>query len=86
MDSYKIEWKASAARELRKLDRTVIPRIRDAVKGLESDPFPRGCCKLTGSECTYRIRVGDYRVVYEVLQGRLIVEIVRVRHRRDVYG
>ena len=86
MDSYRIEWRASAARELRRLDRSVIPRIHDAVRSLASNPFPHGCCKLKGSECTFRIRVGDYRVVYDVMQGRLIVEIVRVRHRKDVYG
>jgi mRNA interferase RelE/StbE len=86
MDSYKIEWKVSAVKELKKLDRSVIPRIHDAVRSLAANPFPHGCCKLKGSESTFRIRIGDYRVVYEVVQGRLTIEIVRVRHRKDVYG
>jgi mRNA interferase RelE/StbE len=85
MGSYRIEWRASAVRELRRLGRSVIPRIHDAVNGLASSPFPHGCCKLKGSEGTFRIRVGDYRVVYEVVHDRLIVVIVRVRHRKDVY-
>jgi mRNA interferase RelE/StbE len=85
MDSYRIEWRASAARELKRLDRSVIPRIHDAVSGLASAPFPHGCCKLKGREGMFRIHVGDYRVVYEVVQDRLIVEIARVRHRKDVY-
>jgi mRNA interferase RelE/StbE len=52
---------------------------------LAENPFPPGCRKLQGSRDAYRIRVGDYRVVYEVATGRLLVEIVRVRHRKDVY-
>jgi mRNA interferase RelE/StbE len=85
MDSYKIEWKESAVKELKKLDRSIVPRITDAVGHLASSPFPVGSCKLKGSKNAYRIRVGDYRVLYEVLENRLIILIVRVRHRKDVY-
>jgi mRNA interferase RelE/StbE len=56
-----------------------------AVLELSNEPFPHGVKKLIGSEFSYRIRVGDYRVVYEVFEKRLIVEIVRVRHRKDIY-
>ncbi len=52
---------------------------------LANDPFPRGVRKLVGSEFSYRIRVGEYRVVYEVFESRLLIEIVRVRHRKDAY-
>ena len=52
---------------------------------LAGEPLPLGSEKLTGSERTYRIRVGDYRVVYELLRDAKIVEIQRVRHRKDVY-
>jgi mRNA interferase RelE/StbE len=85
MASYKIEWKNSAYKELQKLPRPMIAKVVAAVSDLANDPLPHGCKKLVGSEYTYRIRVGDYRVVYEVFGNRLIIEIVRVRHSKDVY-
>ena len=85
MASYKIEWKHSAYKELEKLPHPTIARVVAAVAELSSDPFPRGVKKLVGSEFSYRIRVGDYRVVYEVFADRLIIDIVRIRHRKDVY-
>ena len=86
MDSYNIEWKHSAARELRKLLREAVLRILQAVEHLATEPYPHGVRKLVGSEHTYRIRVGDYRVVYNVVSSALIIQIVRVGHRREVYG
>ena len=86
MDSYKIEWKHSAARELRKLPREAVSRILQAVEELSADPYPTGVRKLVGSEQTYRIRVGDYRVVYSVFSSTLIIQIIRVGHRKDVYN
>lgn len=85
MASYKIEWKNSAYKELQKLPRPMIVKVVAAVSDLANDPFPHGVKKLIGSEYTYRIRIGDYRVVYEVFENKLIIEIVRVRHRKDVY-
>jgi mRNA interferase RelE/StbE len=85
MDRYQIEWKSSAIRELERLDRQIVERILGEVESLASNPFPPGARKLRGSERTYRVRVGDYRVVYEVFQSRLLIQIVRVRHRKDVY-
>jgi mRNA interferase RelE/StbE len=85
MGTYQIEWKSSAVRELKKLDRQVVPRIVDAVEALSSKPFPHGVKKLQGSEATYRIRIGDYRVIYEVFSSHLVIEITLVRHRKDVY-
>ncbi|MBK6794650.1 MAG: type II toxin-antitoxin system RelE/ParE family toxin [Anaerolineales bacterium] len=85
MASYKIEWKNSAYKELQKLPRPMIAKVVAAVSDLANDPFPHGVKKLVGSELSYRIRIGDYRVVYEVFENKLIIEIVRVRHRKDVY-
>ena len=85
MDSYKIEWGNSARRELRRLAPSVVTRVVEAVSRLAQEPLPVGCMKLKGGDHTYRIRIGDYRVVYEVLSDRLLVVIVRVRHRRDAY-
>ncbi|MEK6751628.1 MAG: type II toxin-antitoxin system RelE/ParE family toxin [Chloroflexota bacterium] len=85
MASYQIEWKNSAYKELQKLPRPMIAKVVAAVSDLANGPFPHGVKKLVGSEFSYRIRIGDYRVVYEVFENRLIIEIVRVRHRKDVY-
>lgn len=86
MASYRIEWKESARKELRKLGKTVIPRIVKAVEGLIGNPYPQGSQKLQGSEHTYWIRVGDYRVVYSIYPGVLVIEIVRVGHRSRIYS
>ena len=85
MASYQIEWKRSAAKELQTFPAVMIKRIVEAVTLLADNPFPYGVTKLVGSEQTYRIRVGNYRVVYSVYQAALIIEIVRVAHRREVY-
>ncbi len=85
MASYRIEWKRSATKEIRRLPSETVRKILDAVADLASDPFPANVRKLTGSEHTYRIRIGDYRIVYDIHSSTLIIEIVRVRHRKDAY-
>ncbi len=85
MDFYKIEWKQSAKKELRKLEKATISRIIRVVEDLSSDPHPTGCRKLQGSEHLYRVRVGNYRVVYSVENEVLLIEIIRVGHRKEIY-
>ena len=85
MATYQIEWKASALHELKAIDRQTIPRIVAAIGLLAENPYPPGVRKLRGSENTCRLRVGDYRVLYEVRPSSVRVLIVRVRHRKDVY-
>ena len=85
MGTYQIEWKKSALRELKRLDRQLVPRIIAAAESLATHPLPDGVRKLQGSQQTYRLRVGTYRVIYELYESRLLVEIVRVRHRKDAY-
>ncbi len=85
MDAYRIEWKTSAARELKRIDRQAVARILRAVEALAADPLPAGVRKLQGTEHTYRIRVGQYRIIYDLLTSQLLIQIVRVRHRKDVY-
>lgn len=85
MATYRIEWKQSALRELKGLDRQVVPRIIAAIESLPSNAFPVGVRKLAGSKHTYRLRVGEYRVVYDVLAPDLVIQVVRVRHRKDAY-
>ena len=85
MDSLRVEFVRSATKDLRGIDRKWISKIIPAIEALADDPRPAGCRKLVGSEYSYRIRVGDYRVIYEIQDLELVVLIVRVRHRRDVY-
>ena len=85
MESYQVELTRSAEKDLRRIDRRMIPRILDAVEGLASNPSPVGAKKLVGSDITCRIRVGNYRIVYEIEDDKLLVLVVRIRHRKDVY-
>ena len=83
--AFRIEWKKSTKKDLRKLPPDEVDKVLEAVESLVEEPFPHGSEKLAGSEHAYRIRVGDYRVVYEVANFAKLVEIQRVRHRKDVY-
>ncbi len=85
MVSYRIEWKQSARKELRRVGRGALGRILTAVESLAANPRPAGCRKLVGTSGAYRIRAGDYRVLYTIEEDRLIVEIIRVGHRSAVY-
>jgi len=82
---FRIEWKKSTRKDLRKLPAFVEERIVRAVEDLAENPFPHGVEKLSGSQHAYRIRLGDYRIIYEVVIELKLIEIQRVRHRKDVY-
>lgn len=66
MGSYRVRLKRSAEKDLRRIDKSRIPSIIAAIEDLENNPRPVGCRKLVGSDSSYRIRIGDYRVVYLV--------------------
>lgn len=85
MTSFKVEWKKSAVKELRSFDKPVIQKIIAAVDKLSENPFEEGVKKLVGSNQTYRKRVGDYRIIFEIVFNRLIIEIIKVGHRKDIY-
>lgn len=85
MACYKVVWRASAERELRKLPRDVIASLVRLASTLAVTPFPHGAVKLVGAEHTWRVRSGNYRLIYSVVGGTLVVEIVKVAHRREVY-
>jgi mRNA interferase RelE/StbE len=85
MASYEIEWKRSAVKELKELPKEMIIRILQAVEALADNPLPPGVKKLAGSKHTYRLREGDYRVIYNLLSKALVIEVIRVGHRKDVY-
>jgi mRNA interferase RelE/StbE len=83
--AYRIEVKPQAEKALAKIPDPHRRRIARAIDGLARQPRPAGCIKLTGADDAYRIRVGDYRIVYQVADRVLIVYVIRVAHRRDVY-
>ncbi len=83
--AYAIEFVPSAKRELKKLPREVQLKLNQRIDSLSIEPRPRGSKKLKGATELSRIRVGDYRVVYEVRDKLLVVLVVRVAHRREVY-
>lgn len=85
MSSYRVEFTTAADKELRKLDPGIRRRILSGIAELERDPRPAGCKKLAGETNAWRIRIGDYRVLYDVIDYILVVTVVRVAHRREVY-
>ena len=85
MAKHKVLIEKTAERDLKKLPRETFNRIGPHIAALGDDPRPAGCKKLAGAENSWRIRVGDYRVIYEIDDPALIVRIMRVRHRSGVY-
>jgi len=85
MDSYNIQWKKSAEKDLLNIDHQQIPRIIKSVESLIKNPFPKLCLKLHGTNKLYRIRIGDYRVIYQIDNTENALTIFYVRHRKDVY-
>jgi mRNA interferase RelE/StbE len=83
--SYRVVLTSSAEKELKRLQASVIARILPRIENLSSNPRPAGCKKLKGGDAEWRIRVGDYRVVYTIDDTKLLVEATRVRHRSAVY-
>jgi mRNA interferase RelE/StbE len=84
MASYELVFRKSVAKDLRAFPKQEVKRIMQRIRSLADDPRPAGCEKLSGQE-RYRVRQGSYRIIYEIDDARLIVLIVRVGHRRDVY-
>lgn len=83
--SYTVLFKPSARASLLKLPGSAQARLIETVDALSLDPRPHGVVKLAGQEALWRIRVGDYRVIYTISDRQLIVLVLRVAHRRDVY-
>lgn len=85
MVSYSVRFKPSAQKELEALEDRFLERTFAKIQALGQNPRPSGCKKLKNSPDLWRIRVGDYRVVYSLNDKTKLVEVLRVRHRRDVY-
>ena len=82
---YRIDVRPAAARQLRKLPRPAQRRIQSAIDGLALNPRPVGSKKLKGRHPAYRIRIGDYRVIYEIHDDVLTVLVVRIGPRDEIY-
>jgi len=84
MGNYRIVIKKSAAKEIEKIQKKDRIRIVEKIRSLSSDPRPSGSKKLSGQE-KYRIRQGNYRILYQVIDDALVINVVKVGHRRDIY-
>lgn len=82
---YQVLITRSAEKQLKKLDAQVQRKIAAVIMSLGIDPRPYGCKKLTGSVNCYRIRVGDYRVIYDIYEHEIVVSVLKIGHRRDIY-
>lgn len=82
--TYAIEILRAAQKELAKIDRQAQSRIIASIRGLATDPRPASCKKLSGRSA-WRIRIGAYRVIYEIHDNQLVVLIVTIGNRNDVY-
>ena len=85
MPEYAITFVRSARKQLEALDRARALRIVGRIESLAVTPRPVGCVKLEGGTGLWRIRVGDYRVIYEIDDDRCRIDVSAVRHRRDAY-
>ncbi|BCW94135.1 MAG: type II toxin-antitoxin system RelE family toxin [Acidobacteriota bacterium] len=82
MASYELRFKKSAVKDFERIPREMVPRILRACQGLAENPWPRGCKKL-GVGSAFRLRVGSYRIIYQV--NEQMVTIIAVAHRREAY-
>lgn len=82
---YDVYLERAAENDLKRLPASTFHRIVPQIKSLAENPRPPGCHKITGSKNDWRIRIGDYRVIYEIDEKTKAVRIMRVRHRREVY-
>ena len=85
MDEYAVVFARSARKELERLGEPLLSRILKRIETLTLDPRPDGCRKLQGASDLWRIRVGDYRVLYSVDDAQQVVDVIAVRHRSDAY-
>jgi len=84
VSGYRVEIARRAIRSIAKLPRKEQLRVRAAIDLLVGNPRPPGCVAIAGEDSVYRVRVGDYRILYEVIDERLVIQGVRVGHRRNV--
>lgn len=84
--TYRVEVAPAAQRQLRKLDPAARRRVQAAIELLAEQPRPSGAKKLTGGEGEWRVRTGDYRIIYEIHDQVLVLLVVTIGHRREIYS
>ena len=82
---YHVSFSPRANKEFQKLPAKIAARVSKIITDLKNNPRPPSCVKLAGSQSSYRIRAGDYRILYEISDKDLSVAIYRIRHRKEVY-
>jgi len=82
---YHVDVGPKAGKFIRKQDKPIQQQIIRKLRGLENDPRPHGCIRLQGRKDLYRVRTGDYRIIYTIKDNQLLVLVVQIGHRRDVY-
>jgi len=85
MASYRVEVSRTAEKQLRRLERSQLTRVVRTLAALANEPRPPGCRKLAGTQDVWRVRVGMIRVIYAIEDRRLVVRVLKVGHRKDVY-
>ncbi|HXO19890.1 MAG TPA: type II toxin-antitoxin system RelE/ParE family toxin [Thermoanaerobaculia bacterium] len=85
MNEYSLRFTRSASRELHQLEALLLRRIFPRIEALAREPRPEGCRKLHGEKNLWRIRIGDYRVIYDIDDRERTIDVTAVRHRRDAY-
>lgn len=85
MPPYRVVLTSSSAREIEKLPARVVARIVQRLENLALDPRPSGCKKMRGGDNEWRIRIGDYRAVYTIDDAKQLIDVTRIRHRKEVY-
>lgn len=85
MDTYKIVWKKSALKELKYIPQIILVKVIEKIEQLAFNPYPIGSKKIIGSQHTFRVKVQSYRILYNVINNQITIEIIRVAHRKKAY-
>ena len=85
MENYKVKISSTAEKSLKKIPKKDLVKIIELIQILAIRPYPQGCRKLSGEDNVYRVRQGNYRVIYEIIDNELIILVLKVGHRKDVY-
>lgn len=85
MAKFKIKISSTAEKKLKKIPKKDLVGIITAIQSLALDPYPEGCRKLMGEGNTYRIRKGLYRIIYEIKNNELVILVLKLGHRKDIY-